>query len=304
MKIGAMQENRYIKVSGADLQEQPINKKNDKNNQEIRSIYAGNLNLVRDPVEITKKNGQKQAIRAILETFSKELDVDTNINEMRTKQEELRAEMSVYHDKLASVQKMKEEIRKGYEVSEYSQEEMDVNLIMKGVNNPEALTDEEKQQLEAIGSLTDFQKEILECNKIETYWNNNLNNANRSINSISIAVNSIQLDRQKHNPVLAAKEAAQDIIDITSKEVIGMLLEESKDTIDEKINNSDDAEKADEADAKNDKEQTDKVAAETEELLSNYKAKQEEMLKKLQKQAQISNMLMDDLKGIFLDLRY
>lgn len=304
MKIGTMQENRYIKVSGADLQEQSINKKNDKNNKEIRSIYAGNLNLVRDPVEITKKNGQKQAIRAILETFSKELDVDTNINEMRTKQEELRAEMSVYHDKLASVQKMKEEIRKGYEVSEYSQEEMDVNLIMKGVNNPEALTDEEKQQLEAIGSLTDFQKEILECNKIETYWNNNLNNANRSINSISIAVNSIQLDRQKHNPVLAAKEAAQDIIDITSKEVIGMLLEESKDTIDEKINNSDNAEKADEADAKNDKEQTDKVAAETEELLSNYKAKQEEMLKKLQKQAQISNMLMDDLKGIFLDLRY
>jgi len=304
MKIGTMQESRYMKVSGADLQDQSKNKKSESNNQKITSIYAGNLNLARDPVEVRKANGQKQAIRAILETFSKELNIDSNIDEMRTKQEELRSDMSVYHDKLASVQKMKEELRKGYEVSEYSEEEMDVNLIIKGVNNPEALTDEEKQRLESIGSLTDYQKEMLECNKIETYWNNNLNNANSSINSISIAVNSIQLDRQKHNPVLEAKEAAQDIIDITSKEVIGMLLEESKDTIDEKLNNSDNTEKADEADAKNDKDQTENVAAETEELLSNYKAKQEEMLKKLQKQAQISNMLMDDLKGIFLDLRY
>ncbi len=304
MKIGTMQESRYMKVSGADLQDQSKNKKSESNNQKITSIYAGNLNLARDPVEVRKANGQKQAIRAILETFSKELNIDSNIDEMRTKQEELRSDMSVYHDKLASVQKMKEELRKGYEVSEYSEEEKDVNLIIKGVNNPEALTDEEKQRLESIGSLTDYQKEMLECNKIETYWNNNLNNANSSINSISIAVNSIQLDRQKHNPVLEAKEAAQDIIDITSKEVIGMLLEESKDTIDEKLNNSDNTEKADEADAKNDKDQTENVAAETEELLSNYKAKQEEMLKKLQKQAQISNMLMDDLKGIFLDLRY
>lgn len=304
MKIGTMQESRYMKVSGADLQDQSKNKKSESNNQKITSIYAGNLNLARDPVEVRKANGQKQAIRAILETFSKELNIDSNIDEMRTKQEELRSDMSVYHDKLASVQKMKEELRKGYEVSEYSEEEMDVNLIIKGVNNPEALTDEEKQRLESIGSLTDYQKEMLECNKIETYWNNNLNNANSSINSISIAVSSIQLDRQKHNPVLEAKEAAQDIIDITSKEVIGMLLEESKDTIDEKLNNSDNTEKADEADAKNDKDQTENVAAETEELLSNYKAKQEEMLKKLQKQAQISNMLMDDLKGIFLDLRY
>ncbi len=304
MKIGTMQESRYMKVSGADLQDQSKNKISESNNQKITSIYAGNLNLARDPVEVRKANGQKQAIRAILETFSKELNIDSNIDEMRTKQEELRSDMSVYHDKLASVQKMKEELRKGYEVSEYSEEEMDVNLIIKGVNNPEALTDEEKQRLESIGSLTDYQKEMLECNKIETYWNNNLNNANSSINSISIAVSSIQLDRQKHNPVLEAKEAAQDIIDITSKEVIGMLLEESKDTIDEKLNNSDNTEKADEADAKNDKDQTENVAAETEELLSNYKAKQEEMLKKLQKQAQISNMLMDDLKGIFLDLRY
>jgi hypothetical protein len=303
MKIGTMQESRYMKVSGADLQDQSKNKKSESNNQKITSIYAGNLNLVRDPVEVRKANGQKQAIRAILETFSKELNIDSNIDEMRTKQEELRSDMSVYHDKLASVQKMKEELRKGYEVSEYSEEEKDVNLIIKGVNNPEALTDEEKQRLESIGSLTDYQKEMLECNKIETYWNNNLNNANNSINNISVAVSSIQLDRQKHNPVLDAKEAAQDIIDITSKEVIGMLLEESKETVDEKFNNSDN-EKADEADPKNDKDQTENVAAETEELLSNYKAKQEEMLKKLQKQAQISNMLMDDLKGIFLDLRY
>ncbi len=303
MKIGTMQESRYMKVSGADLQDQSKNKKSESNNQKITSIYAGNLNLVRDPVEVRKANGQKQAIRAILETFSKELNIDSNIDEMRTKQEELRSDMSVYHDKLASVQKMKEELRKGYEVSEYSEEEKDVNLIIKGVNNPEALTDEEKQRLESIGSLTDYQKEMLECNKIETYWNNNLNNANNSINNISVAVSSIQLDRQKHNPVLEAKEAAQDIIDITSKEVIGMLLEESKETVDEKFNNSDN-EKADEADPKNDKDKTEKVAAETEALLSDYKAKQEEMLKKLQKQAQISNMLMEELKGIFFDIRY
>ncbi|WP_033164020.1 hypothetical protein [Clostridium sp. KNHs205] len=303
MKIGTMQESRYMKVSGADLQDQSKNKKSESNNQKITSIYAGNLNLVRDPVEVRKANGQKQAIRAILETFSKELNIDSNIDEMRTKQEELRSDMSVYHDKLASVQKMKEELRKGYEVSEYSEEEKDVNLIIKGVNNPEALTDEEKQRLESIGSLTDYQKEMLECNKIETYWNNNLNNANNSINNISVAVSSIQLDRQKHNPVLEAKEAAQDIIDITSKEVIGMLLEESKETVGEKFNNSDN-EKADEADPKNDKDKTEKVAAETEALLSDYKAKQEEMLKKLQKQAQISNMLMEELKGIFFDIRY
>jgi len=307
MKIGTAQSNNFIKAStDRDVQEKTNNKKDGKSNSTGQSrFYAGNLNLNQDIIAARKINGQKQAIRTILGTFTKELNMDCNMDELRKKQDSIRADMSVYYDKLNSVQKMKDEIRKGYGVSESSEEEKDVNLIIKGMYNSDSLTDDEKQRLKEIGPLTDYQKEILECSKMENFWSRNLQKAQETVNSISWSVNSIQLERDKIHPVLDAKEAAEKILEAASQEVVGLLVEESKEKIDEDLNNKDDAEEAAEkADKKNNKDADGIDTAEAEDLMNSYNAKQEELLKKLKKQANISNVLMDELKGIFLDLRY
>jgi hypothetical protein len=306
MKIGITQNRSYFNQAEKVSQNRGTDKKDTKNeSKEKTSIYAGDLNPIQDNVAFKKQTGKKQAIRTLLQTFVQEMKMDENLEGMRSKQDNLLDEMKVYNEKVDSLQQMREGLRKGYSVSESSEEEKDVNLLIKGMKNPESLTNEEKKRLESIGSLTDYQKEVLECSKVEIYWSNKHKNAQDTIHSISQSVNSVKIERGKSNPVLDAAETAEEILDITSKEIIGMLLEETKQNIDEMIDNNGKTEEEAEK-AKGDAEEASETG-DMNELMDSYSEKQEEILKKLKKlknQTQISSGLLEELKGIFLDIWY
>lgn len=307
MKIGNEQNRGFINNSDRMMQDKRMNIKDEKyQDKKKTSIYAGELNLIQDNVAIKKQAGQKQAIRTLLRTFVQEIKMDENLDEMRSKQDDLLEQVNGYKDKIDNVQQMREGLRKGYGVSESSDEEKDVNLLIKGMKDPEVLTQEEKNRLSDIGSLTEYQKEVLECSKVEIYWSKKQKNAQDTIHSISQATNLVQIERGKSHVALDTAKTAEEILDITSKEIIGMLLEETKQNIDEQI--EDNTKVAEEAEKANKGEQEE--ASETDgmdKLMNSYTDKQEEVLRKLKKlnsQFQMSNSLLEDLKGIFLDVSY
>lgn len=282
--------------------------KGDKTEINGKSVYAGDLNMNQDYIANKKALGHKQAIKTILDTFSRELDLDGGVDELKEKQDALRADTKECQDKLDSVHQMKEGLRKAYGITDDSAEQEDMDLFEKANNAPGALTEEEKARLEEISPMADFYKEMSECNKMESFWTKRISNANQSIANINRTIDNVQLERLKTHAVLDARKEAEAIMENTSKEVSGLLLNEAVENTDKELE-EDTKENTPQNPQKNEDLQNESVKPSQEDpsvkpSLEEVAKKQEELLLKLKKQAQKSGMMMEDLKGILVDAQY
>ncbi len=273
--------------------------------KDSKTIFAGGLNGNQDLITNKKALGNKQAIKTILNTFTKEMKVDDGINKLKNKQEEFLGNIKDFKDKIKSVQDMKADIQKAYNVSEDSDEQKDTELLIKAQNSSGDLTKEEMERLKNIGPLTDYQKEILEVNKMETDWTKRMESASMGITSIDQAITGISLERLKSNPVLEAKKQAEAILENTSKEVAGLLLDEAVENTDKKIEDND---KNSDSEIDNTQPKTEEEKPKAEDKskaddnsIEDLSTKHEKLLREIKKQAQKDNLSLEDLKGLIVD---
>lgn len=301
MKVGATQILNSNKINSRELNETAQNNKHkNKHEKTTGTIYAGDLNVNQDLVANKKALGQKQAIKKILDAFSRELSVDAGVQDIKNQQKKLNTDIDEYKDKIKSVQDMKEDIQKSYGVSGDSEEQKNLDAVIKANNNPEALSEDEKNRLVNMGPLTDYQKEILKVNSMETYWSGKMDAAASGVEDIRKAINDISIERLKSHPIVDAKKDAQEIAQATAKEVAGMLLDEAVDKTDEKLEDNkktDETKKEEEAQTEQKKEEP---GADTDSMEA-IAQKQEKVLREIKKQAQKGNLSMDDIKGILVD---
>lgn len=337
MKVGASQVYSTNNVTNRAQREEVQNQKAEnektghKKETRRKTIFAGDLNVNQDLIANKKALGQKQAIKKILDAFTSELNLDNNVQNLKDQQDALRTSINEYKDKINSVQDMKKSIQEGYGVSDDSQEQKDMDILSKAETNPDALTDAEKgrlkdlkllikakdnpglltdkeqERLKDLNPLTDYQKEIIESNKMESFYNKKVKDANKQIESINQTIEAIGLSRLKSHPVLDAKKEAEDILKDTAKEVVGMLLNEAVENTDKKL---EDQKKADE-DKKDDGTQSEKKTEENsktdgssksdDDSLNSIAQKQDKVMREIKKQALKDNLTMDDIKGIIVD---
>lgn len=336
MKVGASQVNSTNNVTNRaqreDIQNQKAQNEKAGHRKETRrkTVFAGDLNVNQDFIANKKALGQKQAAKIILNAFTSELNIDNNVQSLKDQKDALYKSIDEYKDKIKSIQDMKKGIQEGYGVSGDSQEQKDMDILSKAETNPDALTDAEKgrlkdlkllmkakdnpglltdkehERLKDLNSLTDYQKEIMESNKMESFYNKKINDANRQIEGINQTVEAIGLSRLKTHPVLDAKKVAEDILKDTAKEVVGMLLNEAVENTDKKL---EDQKKADE-DKKDDETQSEKKTEENsktgssksdDDSLNSIVEKHEKVIREIKKQALKDNLTMDDIKGIIVD---
>ncbi|MGN6710830.1 hypothetical protein [Anaerocolumna jejuensis] len=336
MKVGASQVNSTNNVTNRaqreDIQNQKAQNEKAGHKKETRrkTVFAGNLNVNQDLIANKKALGQKQAVKIILDVFTSELNIDNNVQSLKDQKDALNTSINDYKDKIKSVQDMKKGIQEGYGVSDDSQEQKDMDILSKAETNPDALTDAEKgrlkdlkllmkakdnpglltdkeqERLKDLKPLTDYQKEIMESNKMESFYNKKINDANKQIEGINQSVEAIGLSRLKTHPVLDAKKVAEDILKDTAKEVVGMLLNEAVENTDKKL---EDQKKADE-DKKDDETQSEKKTEENsktgssksdDDSLNSIVEKQDKVMREIKKQALKDNLILDDIKGIIVD---
>lgn len=336
MKVGASQvystNNVTNRAQREDIQNQKAQNEKAGHRKETRrkTVFAGNLNVNQDFIANKKALGQKQAAKIILGAFTSELNLDNNVQSLKDQKDALYKNINEYKDKIKSIQDMKKGIQEGYGVSGDSQEQKDMDILSKAETNPDALTDAEKgrlkdlkllmkakdnpglltdkeqERLKDLNSLTDYQKEIMESNKMESFYNKKINDANKQIEGINQSVEAIGLSRLKSHPVLDAKKVAEDILKDTAKEVVGMLLNEAVENTDKKL---EDQKKADE-DKKDDETQSEKKTEENsktgssksdDDSLNSIVEKHEKVIREIKKQALKDNLTMDDIKGIIVD---
>ena len=192
------------------------------------TFFAGSLNNNIDPIARKKQMAQKKALKVVGDAFAADRKIDKEVAEREAKMKELRAENLETKKALKDLEAQKQEIGKEYGLGEEGLSDEDWNILKKGSEMPSDMSDEEKARYQEMKDrgLTDYYdycKDIVD--RIET--NQQAINDNtamiKSYEAANKAVHKARLDLRKGNPMIAAQEEAEAIMDAARKEIISMI---------------------------------------------------------------------------------
>ena len=232
--------------------------------------------------------------------------------------------------KIKDIGDSKEALREEYGIEEDSQEQKDLLLLEKYQDNMtgasfDDFSEEEINRLKELQNtpLTEYQKRALELNGWKGSIRKEIRQNENSLIAITSSIRDARIDQLKSQDMLNSQAAADKVLEASSKEIIGMLLEDVKEHLDEvEEENQEQAEKAEEK--KEEKEEVIEKAKEKRKeqekiLKEQQKATREEADLKVEDQAEVSaeqvqkdiqkilndNCLVnEDLKGIEIDLNF
>lgn len=254
-----------------------------KGGKELKSISASDLTLQgQDEAVIKKLQARKQAMKIVMDQFSSDDETDMKVKELKERNKELDGTILESMKEIDKIEENRNTAAEAYGI--------DLSTYKKGTNeefdNTMKVLDEQKGAL----------NEKIEEYKKEMYEN-------------TAYVDSVSKARLKGAPMLAAQKTAEKITDSASKEIIGILINDAKDHVDEEIEKKE--EEAEEIKEKQEEQEeiknTNSAAPQKDpaaESLSNIK-KADTLQKKLEEEinSMLNNkkILEEDLKGLALD---
>ena len=254
-----------------------------------------------DPIEQKKALAKKQAYKIVKDALANELKMDSTVQEVKDHADRLREDLEKAQNEIGRIEKEKEAWREECGVDADSQEQKDLELLEKREaygrgDLSKALTKEEEKRLAEIDKqgYTEYQKRALALEKHKTPYEDIVNKAE---------IRGTRLARLKKDLIRKAQNEAEDALAAASEEVIGMLVDEAKEHMDEKSEEL--QEKAEER-AEEKEQQQEKIDAAKEEKAqtetmvrldsqkADYQQEIEEMMRKM-------NLMAEDIKGIKVD---
>ena len=221
---------------GQQIQEKQHKKENKTN------FFAGNLNsdLFQNELIEKKKEARKKAMKVVGDAFHADQEIDLNLQERREKIASLNRENQKLLHQIEEIDKSQKQLMDQYGITEDSQEQKDLELLRKKDRwlrgKGEALT---KEELEYVGKLekeglTDYQRCQREWDKEKNHFQSQVDKNNVAMIEENAIIRGMKLERLKHAPMVGAQKEAKKILENASKEVVGMIVEEAKDTLEEK----------------------------------------------------------------------
>ncbi len=261
INVKAYDDNLYVN----NLHVNNENADDKANDKERKTIQANSLNLGTDIVENKREEARKKAMKVLGDTFSKDVAKDTEFD-MRSKAiDELKNKIAEAKMSVKDVDEKLNNLQEEYGVQDGSKEQEDLILLKKEIDSNQdnlnvRLTDEEKAKLADIkaGGITEYQERALQLYERGSVNSSNLVDYERELEYQIKSLQAAKIDRLKSAPMVEASEEAEDILKEANEQIIGMLIDEVKENIDEKAEEA--AEKAEKA-----KEEQEKL----EELLDN-----------------------------------
>lgn len=218
------------------------------------TFFAAALNGKADPIALKKQMAQKKALKVVGDAFATDRKLDTEVADREAKIKEMRAENLEAKLALKDLDAQKVEVGKEYGLSEE-----DLDILKKGKENPILLNDEEKaryQEMNEQGLTGECYNRCKDIDDLAEPYKQTLKDNNEMIKSYEAANKAVhkgRLDLRKGNPMIRAQEEAEEIMDAARKEIIGMLVDEGKNHIDEELEEK--VEQAQEAKEKKEEEE-------------------------------------------------
>ena len=162
------------------------------------SIFLGDLrqNFCEDRIAQRKEMAQKQAMNVVSDAWQGDKAVDKDLEAGRARIDKLRTEMC------------------------------DANARMQEIDEQQKMLIEEQGYAPDHPELADLEEEK---KALQEQYDNCLQDMKVELATIS----AIQIERMKHSPMADAKKQAEEIMEQASKDVVGMLVEEGKEHLDE-----------------------------------------------------------------------
>lgn len=226
------------KISG----ENNSNTFNSKKNFGRNSIFAGDLNMQIDPIVQKRNEAREKALKIVGEAAANDRAIDDDLQERRNKINKLNEDMKYATKELKEIEDRKAKLKNDYGITEDSREQKDLELIEKrrdifSGRIKGSLTKEDNERLAEIDKMekTEYQRRALELDATGEPYREIVKNAEKGITRENAIIRGVNIERLKSNPVLDAVKEAEEIKAAASKEIMGMLIEEGKEHIEEEI---------------------------------------------------------------------
>lgn len=240
-----MQIKNYSYFVGEDQVQNRRHSVSDGNNGKAKnggkSIDARSMASVTDPIAAKKAQVRKKAMKIIGDAFAGESKIDDDMANRREKIRSLTGEIGDSAKAISDIEASRAALQDKFGVSSDSQEQKDLELLAKGVEtgfsgSDVRLTKEEEEQIAKIkaAGLTEYQQQSLALKKSEESYVNELADARNKIQTENAVIRQTKIERLKSNSMGAAFEQADAVMGAASDEIMGMLIAEGKDHIDEK----------------------------------------------------------------------
>ena len=247
------------------------NKKGKQTKEE--TIFAGNLKLQEDPITKKRKDARIQASKIVEDAFNQEKKIDNDMLKRSENIKRLQNNIDIAQEQLTGIENEKASLKETYAIEEDSVEEQDLKLLEKQrdsklPNSKIVLTKEEADRLAIINEngKTEYQSRSLELDTFGSVYNKEIADARKVIIEENAIIRGVKLERLKTSPVLEATQTSEEILKAAGEEIVGMLVDESKEHIDSiKEEQQNDVEKKAEEEAKQ------------EEILNQIKEKKEQI---------------------------
>ena len=214
--------------------------------QEQTNSYAvGNARKISETdmkIAAKRKSAGAQAMKLISDAWTKDKESMNGIGELREHINRNLEDVSELSGRLDYISKEKEAVREKYGIDQDSQEQKDLELLEKYQNNRAGVSDDSfsKEEIERLRELqniplTDYQKEVLKLNSTACEISGVIEEKENSFVGDTMAITDSEIERLKSQDMIKASAAAEDIMDAAGKDIIGMLVEESKEHVDDKL---------------------------------------------------------------------
>lgn len=341
MKAVRLMNNENKSIFAPDNPIGTTGKRQDKTGKKGSTVYAGGLNLMDDKITQKRMQARKQAAKLVTDQFENDAKIGNDIKKRYERIKELQSEMGAVSDEISYINEEQAKLKDVYGITEDSQEQKDLELLQKDeageTLTPEEearlqdmklleknrsgglLTPAEKERLKSLEPLTEYQQRMLDyedqkqtlTQKKEKLYEGIMNESN----AITATKNAL-LKVPAYKGMGGALDNADAIMEAAAKEIMGMLVEEGKEYVDEKLEEvvENAEEKAEEKkeeeekleEIKEEKEQNAPEAAaeesaETVEKLPELENEQNKVETEIKKIMEEQALLEEDLKGLVVN---
>jgi len=260
-----IQNNRQSQLNQINqVNETNKNSETKQKQNSAKSIFAGDLNLIEDPIAKKRKEAQQKALGIVQNAWEGDRAIEASIQERRDNYQKLKLEKEEAQSVINDLEGNKAALKEEYGIKEGSQEQKDLELLERNQEknsglSTEEFTDEEQKRLAELMEtpLTDYQKSALDLNKQEIKFKKDKEDAEKGMRDAVADIRGIKLEKLKADPMVEAQNESESILASASKEIIGMLKEEAVEHIDEKLEEEEEKAKENAEEEKEKEEQID-----------------------------------------------
>lgn len=288
--------------------------------EERTDFFAGNLNqdLFENKLLEKKREAREKAMKVVGDAFEADKQIDNDLQERKDKITALEQENQKLQSQTNEISERQDALMEQYGITEDSQEQKDLELLRKKdkwlSGKGEALTKEEFEQAKKLesGELTEYQKRQREWDAEKSHFQKDIDKNKEEILVENAIIRGTKLERLKNAPMVKAQKEADAILDASSKEIVNMIMEETKDTLEEK--SEEEQEKAEKLEEKQKEqeafiEKQKEKRKETEELLEHMPMEEmihmgqlkDEIKQEIKNIVSEMKLVAEDIKGAVID---